>query len=116
MSCLFKLFTKKSKQKQKPQPEIQTANPLNLDEFPDTRIELEAFEGALLDILVSNHYRIIEMKEKIRDAIHMGSSNKARDYIARLTLLKEKQKLYEKRLETVRGKLQNLRQKNQDSQ
>lgn len=116
MSCLFKLFTKKPKQKQKTEPEIQTNNPLNLDEYPDTQIELEAFEAALLDVLVSTHYRMIEMKEKIRDAIHMGSSNKARDYIARLTVLKEKKQLYEKRLETVRGKLQAFRQKNQDSQ
>jgi hypothetical protein len=112
MSCLFKLFRKK----QRPEPEFQSVNPLNLDEFPDTRMELEAFEGALVDTLVSIHYRILQMKENIRDAIQMGYSNRARDSIARLTVLKEKKQICEKRLDTVRKKLQDLRVKNQHNQ
>lgn len=107
MSCIFKIFGKKKPQ----QPEVRIENPLNLDELPENKVDLEIIEGALMDILVSLHYRIEQNKLKIRYALHKGSSNEAREYIAKVTILKEKKQLFEKRLERVRSKLQPFREK-----
>lgn len=77
---------------------------MNLDEYPNTLLELQALEGALIDHLVSLHYRMEEHKSKIRSSIQQGKTNQTRDFIAKLTVLKEKNQLFEKRLEKVRAK------------
>lgn len=106
MSCIFKLFqTKKQENKQ---PELRILNPLNLDEYPNTLLELRALEGALIDHLVSIHYRIDELKANVRHSIQQGKSNQTRDFIAKLTVLKEKKQLFERRLEKVRAKREEI--------
>ncbi len=89
--------------------DTKVQNPLYLDEMPASEIELIAWEGALIDQLVSLHYKIEETKIKIGKEFRSGRTDRARALIAKNSYLLERKMLYENRLERVRKNLAALR-------
>ena len=110
MSCIWKIFSGKTKSK-KPMilTDTKVQNPLYLDEMPINEIELNAWEAALIDNLVSIHYKIEETKIKIANEFQAGRTDRARALIAKNSYLLERKMLFENRLEKVRKNLAALR-------
>ena len=106
MSCIWNLFQTKPKPERK--AELRIINPLDLDELPDTKFHLQAHEAAIMDRLTSLHYLIEETKAKIGVAMQKGNADRARELLAKKSILTEKKKLFEKRLRNVQEKLQEI--------
>ena len=103
MSCLWKCFTIKE-----PLPNIRIPVTLNLDEVPETLLELRAYEMALIDQLVSIHYQIEDTKSKISHMVDIHSEE-AKYLLRKRMVLTEKRKVQEKRLQKIREKLKEVR-------
>jgi hypothetical protein len=106
MNCIAKFFCKKP-----PPPEqldLRIRNPVNLDELPNTLLELRAVEGAILDILVSLHYQIDSLNETIKNTMDRPSTENFRQLLGKRYMLTEKKKLFGKRLENVQEKIHEL--------
>ncbi len=112
MSCILNLFCKKKNEPKPPeQLDLRITNPLNLDELPNTLIELRAFEGATLDILVSLHYQICEINRKIKHHMDNPSTEDYRQLLGKRYMLSEKRRVFVGRLEKVQEKIHELKQK-----
>ncbi len=109
MSCLWKCWEKQNPIPPSVLPDAKVENPLNLNEIPNTVVELRAFEGALIHHLISIHYKIEDTKRRIAIEFQSGRTDRARALIAKNTHLFERKMLFETRLERVQKKLAALR-------
>ncbi len=101
MSCIWNLCKKQTHIV----PDQRISNPLNLDELPKTKMELQIYETVMIDRLVSIHYQIEDTKTKMIHAIRSQENEKSRELLQKKTALVEKKRLFERRLSTVRSKL-----------
>ena len=109
MSCIWNLFSKKEKLPKRKPTDSRVQNPLNQDVAYADKLTLESMEAALLQNLVSLHYKLEEAKERVRIEFQKGSSPAAKEALARRTLLAERKKLLETRLKNVQEKLQEIK-------
>ena len=104
MACLFKFFTPKPKQ-----PDLRmTTSPLNLDEIPNTLLQLRAMEGALLDYLVSIHYQLEDTKAKLKASSTNRTIEETNQLLAKRYMLTERKRLFQTRLQKVQMKTQQI--------
>lgn len=106
MSCLWKLFTKQKPVKKEIDSNLRIINPLNLDELPDSVVELRAHEGAIIDQLISIHYQLQSVKQKLQSLMKHGSNESVRHLLGKKMMLIEKRKMLERRLQKIQEKLQ----------
>ncbi len=109
MSCLWKCWKKQTPIKPIVLADAKVENPLNLNEIPNTVVELRAVEGALIHHLISIHYKIEDTKRRIAIEFQSGRTDRARALIAKNTHLFERKMLFETRLDRVQKKLAALR-------
>ncbi len=109
MSCLWTCWKKQTPLKPIVLQDTKIENPLHLEAIPSTSVELKAWEGALIDQLVSVHYKIEETKYKIGNEFRAGRTDRARALIAKNSYLLERKLLFEQRLQRVQKKLAALR-------
>lgn len=110
MFCLWNLcWSQPTPQKPLVISDPKVVNPLYLEELPTTEIELKAFEGALIQNLISIHYKIEEIKKKVANEFRNGKTDQARALIAKKSHLLERKMFFEKRLEKVQKNLAALR-------
>lgn len=74
-----------------------------MDELPTSLNKLQAHEGALLDILVSIHYQLEDVKSKLE---HPGVNKN--ELIGKRFQLAEKKRLFESRLEKARNQIKEI--------
>lgn len=109
MISRFWCFQKKKEPSPKILTDAKVINPLNLDELPNSLMELRALEGALINYLVSIHYKLEEAKGQVREAFQRGHSVRGKEALAKRVILSEKQKLFEKRLHRVQARIQEIK-------
>lgn len=113
MSCIWTCFTKT----RAPQPKILKdsrilSNPLNLGDIPYTdSVTLRAMEGALMDNLISIHYKLEETKENIKYTLQKGPSERVKENLGRRAVLTERKRIFEARLARVQAKLKEIETK-----
>lgn len=87
-------------------PNLRISNPLDLDELPESVVELRAHEAAIIDHLISIHYQLQSVKQKLQSHMKQGSNESARLLLGKQMMLTEKRKVMERRLQKVQEKLQ----------
>lgn len=113
MSCVWKLFCKSKPSIPKPPrilTDVKVLSPLHLDELPESSIQLEAYRDAYIDKLISIHYGLEDMKQKIAETIEQGQTDRARNYMFRRSVLVDKQKFYQNRVDMIQARLKEIKE------
>lgn len=105
MSCFnrFNCFSKPNVQK----PDLRIYSPLNLDELPNTILELQAFEAATIDILVSLHYQLEDVKSKLENLTTLTPEKN--ELLAKRFRIAEKKKVFDTRLQKIQAKMKEIK-------